>query len=85
MVVRRFKLKVFSVNGRLRARLEDANGRFEYGEWWIESRGHRRYKPFKPMHPLALAIISKLPLEEQKKIAEFLLTAEDGDTYEFQI
>ena len=54
----RYVIEVREVNGRLRAFMKDDAGRY-LGSWWIESASHERYKPLKPVPPLAMFIINK--------------------------
>ena len=77
-------IEIKSIRGRLRAfaYLAENNTLFaELGEWWIESRSHTRYKPFKPMHTKVYALVSRLPREDLEKLGLFLMTAREGEKY----
>lgn len=79
-----FVIEIKRIGGRLRAfaYLTENDRHFaELGEWWIESRDHVRYKPFKPMHPKVYALVSRLPREELEKLGLFLMTAREGEKY----
>ncbi len=84
MPTRKITIEIISRDGRLRAIAKDEQGR-ELGQWWIESRDHRRYLPFKPMPPNVQFLITKLPRKEQERIAFFLLTGVEGDRIEIDI
>jgi len=80
----KYKILIRKENNRLRAYLYDETGR-KIACWWIESTDHKRYKPFKPLPPLAHYIINQLPTEKIQKLANFLIMAREGDTFEFEI
>lgn len=84
MLTRKITIEIISRDGRLRAIAKDELDR-ELGQWWIESRVHKRYDPFKPMPPKVQLLIEKLPQKEKERIAFFLLTGVEGDRIEIDI
>ncbi|MHA1595649.1 MAG: hypothetical protein ACTSXX_13095 [Candidatus Baldrarchaeia archaeon] len=81
--VRKFRVVVFSRDGRLRAILYDDSFR-NLGEWWIESSNHKRYRPLKSAPPLVKMVCNLLDSSTLKKLSEFLLSAKEGEFFEFE-
>ena len=80
----RYKIKIVDRGGRLRAVLTSADGKHHFAEWWIESADHGRYKPLKPVPVKAWLVLGSLPEHRLRRIAEFLMTAEEGDEIVFE-
>jgi len=55
------------------------------GEWWIESRDKKRYKPFKPMPIFVRQVIDNLDKEALNEIWDFLLFAKEGEAFSFHV
>ena len=86
-MVRRFRIRLFRVGGRLRARLERVQpdgSKSVYGEWWVETKDFRRYG-LKSIPRNTLQIIFKTDMATLEDIISFLRTGSDGDVMEFEV